>query len=220
MAQKQISIPQEKLKQWYLNVYKCNQMQLQMQSEWQEMMGTDPLNENHDEDDNAFLERSILSQMTMVEMDSMRSNLHSRLVSRKLDWPHISSALMHELDERASSHVMKAVAKLNISVVRLSKAMEQKLSKKMTKQEIHYIRNLIDRASQNTTESAPATALLNRRQDAAGDTDTSGLNADMLIDIFETRRLYKFSNFQFETYSKKQFMETLETNKFIKQNKD
>eukprot|EP01083_Nonionella_stella_P193387 714304_1 len=94
----------------------------------------------------------------------------------------------------------------------------------MPKQEINYIRNLIYRAIQNTKESLPATALLNHRRAYYGTHDndmyTTVLNGRMLMDIFDTHRIYKFSEFQFQMYSKNQFTETLKTNKFIKRNKD
>eukprot|EP01083_Nonionella_stella_P039047 106198_1 len=159
--------------------------------------------------------------MAVDEIDPVLFRSDStRLISRKLDWVHISSAIMHELDEGVSYHVMKAVKKLKSSTVSLSEAMERKLTKKMMKQELHYIHNLIYRAIQNTKESPPAIALLNHRHTHDKDMYTTVLNGRMLMDIFDTHRIYKFSEFQFQMYSKNQFTETLKTNKFIKRNKD
>eukprot|EP01083_Nonionella_stella_P094881 266315_1 len=127
---------------------------------------------------------------------------------------------MHELDQRVSYRVMKAVDNLHLSTVSLSKAMEEELSKKMMKREIHYIRNLIYRAIRNTKEAPPAPTLLNQQHDVPRNQDTTALNGDMLVDIYNTHRIHKFSNFQFQTYSQNQFMKTLKTNKFLKQKKD
>eukprot|EP01083_Nonionella_stella_P087386 243109_1 len=207
MAQQQITVPDHKQKL--------------SQPQPQEINGSDHLNEKNDEEDNEFIERNIIAQMTTDEMDALCSGLYiTRLIDRKLDWAHISSAVMHELDEGASYHVMNAVKKLDISSTILSEALLKKLNNKMSKQEIHYIRNLVQRATQHTKEAPPATASLIRRRYAPRDEDAGGLNADTLIDIYETYRLYKFSTFQFETYSKDQFMKAIDTNKFLKQNKN
>eukprot|EP01083_Nonionella_stella_P263053 893990_1 len=127
---------------------------------------------------------------------------------------------MHELDQQSSYRVMKAVEELKIATVSLSEAMKKKLSRKMTKQEIHYIRDLIKRAIQNTQETPPATTLLNRRHVATLEAETDALTGDMLRDIFDTYRVYKFSNFQFETYCKNQFIKAIEMNKFLEKKKE
>eukprot|EP01083_Nonionella_stella_P148781 471573_1 len=64
----------------------------------QQMMGS-----NADEADEKFLESDILAQMTADEVHSLQSHLNdSRLIRDKLNWSHISSALMHELDDKIS----------------------------------------------------------------------------------------------------------------------
>eukprot|EP01083_Nonionella_stella_P186934 685707_1 len=210
MAQ-EITVSLDKLNQLYLDTARAlNAVQPILKARLQEIVGSDRFNE----DDNEFIEKN----------ESLRSGprAHSTiLIDGKLDWTHISSALMHELDEGASYHVMKAVKKLDISTIILSEALQKKLNKKMLKQEIHYIRKLIDRAIQNTKEAPPpATTSLNQRHCAPREEDAGTLNADTLIDIYDTHRIYKFTTFQFETYSKHEFMETIETNKFLKQKKD
>eukprot|EP01083_Nonionella_stella_P171852 587972_1 len=150
MSQQEITLPKKKFSQLCMNV-------METFKSMQEIMGADHLNESHDEDHDEFIERNILSQMTTCEIDSLRSGLHTaRSIGRKLEWPQISSALMHELDEGVSRKVMKVVEELNISTVSLSEAMENELNKEMTKHEIHYIRNLIDRSIQNTNTAPPS----------------------------------------------------------------
>eukprot|EP01083_Nonionella_stella_P224887 800086_1 len=106
----------------------------------QKMMGS-----NGDEDDDQFIESDILAQMTTDEVHSLQSHLNdSRLIRDQLNWSHISSVLMHELDDKISFSVMRVVNKLNISKVVLSEAMKKKLTKRMSKQEIIYIAQLID----------------------------------------------------------------------------
>eukprot|EP01083_Nonionella_stella_P148782 471577_1 len=69
----------------------------------QQLMGSDALMINVDEEDEKFLETDILSQMTMDEVHSLQSHLNdTRLIRDQLNWSHISSALMHELDDKIS----------------------------------------------------------------------------------------------------------------------
>eukprot|EP01083_Nonionella_stella_P096031 269764_1 len=106
-----------------------------------------------DSDDAKFLETNILSQMTQHKMNSLEFHLADtiiRLINRKLDWQHIVSAIMHELDQKISFYVARSVRKLNISKMRMSDALEKKLNKKMSKEEVEYVRQLIQRAKQNT----------------------------------------------------------------------
>eukprot|EP01083_Nonionella_stella_P172082 589416_1 len=117
---------------------------------------------------------------------------------------------------------MRVVNKLNISKVVLSEAMKKKLTKRMSKQEIIYIAQLIDRAIQNTTNNdtrapyaitaATAVPYVPHEQDLN--------DPNLLIDIFNVYRVHKFSTFHFQTYEKQKFIKAIKSNKFIKANKD
>eukprot|EP01083_Nonionella_stella_P303845 1053303_1 len=184
----------------------------------QQMMGS-----NADEEDEKFLESDMLAQMTADEVHSLQSHINdTRLIRVKLNWSHISSALMHELDDKISFGVMRVVNKLNISKVILSEAMKKKLTKRMSKQEINYIAQLMDRAIQNTTNNdtrAPyAITAANTIPYMPHEQDLT--DANLLIDIFNVYRIYKFSTFHFESYEKRQFIKAIQSNKFIKENKD
>eukprot|EP01083_Nonionella_stella_P075772 206099_1 len=184
----------------------------------QQMMGA-----NADEDDDKFIESDVLAQMTTDEVHSLQSHLNdSRLIRDQLNWSHISSALMHELDDKISFSVMRVVNKLNISKVILSEAMKKKLTKRMSKQEIIYIAQLIDRAIQNTTNNDTRAAYAITAADIVPYVPhEQDLNdANLLIDIFNVHRIYKFSTFHFESYEKRQFIKAIQSNKFIKENKD
>eukprot|EP01083_Nonionella_stella_P152847 490389_1 len=179
----------------------------------QQMIGS-----NADEDDDKFIESDILAQMTTDEVHSLQSHLNdSRLIRDQLNWSHISSVLMHELDDKISFSVMRVANKLNMSKIVLSDAMEKKLTKRMSKQEINYIAQLMDRAIQNTTNDTRAPYAITAANTAPCVPHEQDLNdANLLIDIFNVYRIYKFSTFHFESYEKQQFIKAIRSNKFIK----
>eukprot|EP01083_Nonionella_stella_P152700 489831_1 len=189
----------------------------------------DPSNQIEDDSDDAkFVEAHILAQMTESEMKSLQSHLDStRLINRKLDWQHVVSAVMHELDENISFYVARSVEKLNISMTVISAALEKKLNKKMSKQEIEYVRQLIRRAKQNTkvtpTAAIPYAFQMQNHIEAPrvynADDDSALLDGNLLIDIYNAYRIYKFTTFHFQSYEKEAFIEAIKGNKFIKQNK-
>eukprot|EP01083_Nonionella_stella_P289040 983680_1 len=184
--------------------------------------------EDQDAEDEKFLEANILSQMTTNEMNSLQSHLDgARLIRRKLDWQHIVSALMHELDQNISFYVAKSVKKLNISKVFISDALEEKLNKKMSKQEVEYVRQLIQRAKQNTKVTSTAAIPFQTQNHIEAppcvhddDDGIALLDANLLIDIFNAYRIYKFITFHFESYEREEFIEAIKGNTFIKQNKN
>eukprot|EP01083_Nonionella_stella_P230497 814677_1 len=217
MAQ-EIAVSTAKLKQFKQLVNSNYLNATRLQARLQNIIGS---NELQDDDDDKSFERDILAEMSPDEVDSLQSHLNAaRLIRDKLNWTHISSSLMHELDEKISFHFINTVKKLNISTIELSEAMEQKLNKKMPKQEVHYIRQLIQRAIQNTMGVSSDANTLKKQNDAPRETDLNGLNGNVLVDIFNVYRLYKFCNFHFESYTKEQFMKAIRSNAFIKQDKD
>eukprot|EP01083_Nonionella_stella_P125089 378191_1 len=186
----------------------------------QQMTGSDALMIN--EEDEKFLETNILAQMTTDEVHSLQSHLNdTRLIRDKLNWSHISSALMHELDDKISFGVMRVVNKLNISKIVLSEAMKKKLTKRMSKEEINYIAQLMDRAIQSTNNDTRAPYAITAATTVPYVPHEQDLNdPNLLIDIFNVYRIYKFSTFHFQSYEKQQFIKAIQSNKFIKENKD
>eukprot|EP01083_Nonionella_stella_P173197 596699_1 len=182
----------------------------------QQMVGSDV-----DQNDETFLETDILALMTEDEVSSLQSHLNdTRLIRDKLSWDHISSAVMHELDQKISFYVMRVVKKLNISSICLSEAMEKKLTKRMSKQEINYISQLMNRAIENTKHTRALRRAISAVDVAFAPHEHGLNNADLLIDIFNTHRIYQFSNFHFKSYEKDQFIKAIQTNKFIDENRD
>eukprot|EP01083_Nonionella_stella_P271762 921141_1 len=129
--------------------------------------------------------------MTENEMHLLQSRLEcTRLINRKLDWQHIVSAIMHELDQKISFYVARSVRKLNISKMRMSDALEKKLNKKMSKEEVEYVRQLIQRAKQNTKPTPTTQSPFQTRNDEEAPSrvhsadDTVLYDGNLLVDIF------------------------------------
>eukprot|EP01084_Bolivina_argentea_P150744 263226_1 len=137
----QITISKDKLKQILVN---ANSQLLLIQD----------IIQSETDDDHKFLETDILSQMTTEEITSLQSGFKTKkLISGKLNWSHIASAVMHELDENISFHLLNIVKKFkNPANIHLSKEMKEKLSKKISKNEISYIEKLIKRATENINQ--------------------------------------------------------------------
>eukprot|EP01084_Bolivina_argentea_P033967 62828_1 len=154
---------------------------------------------------------------------SLSINTQQLIKQKKLTWNDISNAIKHELSEQIAASFIEIVSSKSAAqkqVSNTSDLTEQlldklKRTKKTSKNEIDYIRQVIQRAIKSQSKKRGYSKQLSQSSFVSIGTNNK-LSVSLLNDIYSVHNAFLFANYQFQQYSKQQFIQDITNNNYLK----